>query len=105
LPEATPNSVPSWFGFPIYVRPEAAFTRTEAVRWLEAHKIATRLLFAGNLIRQPAYREQQYRVIGDLARTNEVMERVFWIGVYPGLSQPMLDYVCEILTQLCDTAT
>jgi CDP-6-deoxy-D-xylo-4-hexulose-3-dehydrase len=104
LPEETPNSHPSWFGFPIYVRPEAAFTRRDAVRWLEAHKIATRLLFAGNLIRQPAYREQKFRVVGDLARTDEVMERVFWIGVYPGLSKPMLDYVCEILTQLCDTA-
>jgi CDP-6-deoxy-D-xylo-4-hexulose-3-dehydrase len=104
LPEATPNSDPSWFGFPIYVRPGAAFTRTEAVRWLEAHKIATRLLFAGNLIRQPAYRGQKFRVVGDLARTDEVMERVFWIGVYPGLSQPMLDYVCETLTQLCNTA-
>lgn len=105
LPEATPNSEPSWFGFPIYVRPGAVFTRTEAVRWLEAHKIATRLLFAGNLIRQPAYRAQKYRVVGDLARTDEVMERVFWVGVYPGLSQPMLDYVCEILTQLCEAAT
>ena len=104
LPEATPNSNPSWFGFPIYVRPEAAFTRTEAVRWLEAHKIATRLLFAGNLIRQPAYRGQQYRAVGDLARTEEVMERVFWIGVYPGLSESMLDYVCEILAQLCESA-
>jgi CDP-6-deoxy-D-xylo-4-hexulose-3-dehydrase len=104
LPEATPNSKPSWFGFPIYIRPESAFTRREAVRWLEAHKIATRLLFAGNLIRQPAYRGQKYRVIGDLARTNEVMERVFWIGVYPGLSEPMLDYMCEMLTQLCETA-
>jgi CDP-6-deoxy-D-xylo-4-hexulose-3-dehydrase len=104
LPEATPNSNPSWFGFPLYVRPEAAFTRTEATRWLEAHKIGTRLLFGGNLIRQPAYRGKQYRAIGDLKRTEAVMERVFWIGVYPGLSEPMLDYMCEVLTQLCDTA-
>jgi CDP-6-deoxy-D-xylo-4-hexulose-3-dehydrase len=104
LPEATPNSNPSWFGFPIYVRPEASFTRWEAVHWLEAHKIGTRLLFAGNLTRQPAYRGQKYRIVGDLARTEEVMERVFWVGVYPGLSQAMLDYMCEILAQLCDTA-
>jgi CDP-4-dehydro-6-deoxyglucose reductase, E1 len=104
LPEGTPNSDPSWFGFPIYVRPEAAFTRTEATHWLEAHKIATRLLFAGNLTRQPAYRGQKYRVVGNLARTDEVMERVFWIGVYPGLSESMLDYICEILGQLCATA-
>jgi CDP-6-deoxy-D-xylo-4-hexulose-3-dehydrase len=104
LPEGTPNSDPSWFGFPIYVRPEAAFTRGETVRWLEAHKIATRLLFAGNLTRQPAYRDQKYRVVGNLARTDEVMERVFWIGVYPGLSEPMLDYTCETLAQLCEIA-
>jgi CDP-6-deoxy-D-xylo-4-hexulose-3-dehydrase len=104
LPQATPNSTPSWFGFPIYVRPEAPFTRDETVRWLEDHKIATRLLFGGNLIRQPAYREQNYRVIGDLARADEVMHRVFWIGVYPGLTRPMLDYVCDMLAQLCETA-
>jgi CDP-6-deoxy-D-xylo-4-hexulose-3-dehydrase len=104
LPQATPNSNPSWFGFPIYVRPEAAFTRDEVVRWLEDHKIATRLLFGGNLIRQPAYRNQKYRMVGDLKRADEVMHRVFWIGVYPGLTTPMLDYVSDMLTQLCETA-
>lgn len=104
LPLATPNSEPSWFGFPIYVRPEAPFTRDEAVRWLEAHKIGTRLLFGGNLIRQPAYRGQSYRVIGRLERADEVMHRVFWIGVYPGLTQSMLDYVCDMLAQLCESA-
>jgi dTDP-4-amino-4,6-dideoxygalactose transaminase/intein/homing endonuclease len=104
LPEATPNSQPSWFGFPIYVRPEAAFTRGEAVRWLEVHKIGTRLLFGGNLVHQPAYRGQKYRIVGNLAHTQEVLERVFWIGVYPGLSGPMLDYMCEMLAQLCETA-
>ena len=101
LPQATPNSNPSWFGFPIYVRPEAPFTRDEAVRWLENHKIGTRLLFGGNLIRQPAYRSQPYRVIGELVRADEVMRRVFWIGVYPGLTISMLDYVCEMLETLC----
>ena len=100
LPEATPNSTPSWFGFPIYVRPEAPFTRDETVRWLEHHKIGTRLLFGGNLTRQPAYRGQHYRVVGDLSRADEVMRHVFWIGVYPGLTASMLDYVCETLTQL-----
>ena len=104
LPQATPSSNPSWFGFPIYVRPEAAFTRDEVVRWLEDHKIATRLLFGGNLIRQPAYRNQKYRVVGDLKRADEVMHRVFWIGVYPGLTTPMLDYVSDMLTELCETA-
>src|SRR5688572_14021391 len=104
LPEATPNSNPSWFGFPIYVRPEAPFTRDEAVRWLENHNIGTRLLFGGNLLRQPAYRTQTYRVIGKLTQADEITRRVFWIGVYPGLTQPMLDYVCDILAQLCETA-
>lgn len=105
LPKATPNSDPSWFGFPIYVRPEAPFTRDQAVRWLETHNIGTRLLFGGNLLRQPAYRAKTYRVIGDLSRADEITRRVFWIGVYPGLTQPMLDYVCDILTQLCESAT
>jgi CDP-6-deoxy-D-xylo-4-hexulose-3-dehydrase len=104
LPEATPNSNPSWFGFPIYIRPEAPFTRDQAVRWLENHNIGTRLLFGGNLLRQPAYRSQTYRVIGDLSQADEITRRVFWIGVYPGLTQPMLDYVCDILAQLCETA-
>jgi CDP-6-deoxy-D-xylo-4-hexulose-3-dehydrase len=97
LPQATPNSNPSWFGFPIFVRPDSPFTRDKLVRWLEAHKIGTRLLFGGNLIHQPAYRNQNYRVIGDLKRSNEVMHQVFWLGVYPGLTHSMLDYVIEIL--------
>jgi len=104
LPEATPNSNPSWFGFPIYVRPEVPFTRDQAVRWLENHNIGTRLLFGGNLLRQPAYRAQKYRTIGELSQADEITRRVFWIGVYPGLTQTMLDYVCEILIQLCETA-
>jgi len=104
LPHAIPNAVPSWFGFPIYIRPEAPFTRDEAIRWLNAHKIGTRLLFGGNIIRQPAYRGQKYRVVGNLKCADEVMHRAFWIGVYPGLTEPMLDYMCEILAQLCDTA-
>ena len=104
LPEATQNSNPSWFGFPIYVRAEAPFTRDEAVRWLENHNIGTRLLFGGNLLRQPAYRAQKYRVVGDLTQADEITRRVFWIGVYPGLTEPMLDYVCDILAQLCETA-
>jgi CDP-6-deoxy-D-xylo-4-hexulose-3-dehydrase len=104
LPQATPNSTPSWFGFPIYVRPEAPFTRDELIRWLEDHKIGTRLLFGGNLLRQPAYRGLKYRVIGDLHNADEIMRRVFWIGLYPGLTSSMLDYVGEMLTQLCETA-
>jgi CDP-6-deoxy-D-xylo-4-hexulose-3-dehydrase len=102
LPEATPNSSPSWFGFPILVRHESPFTRDDAVRWLESHKIGTRLLFAGNIIRQPAYRGKKYRVIGDLTNADEVMKRVFWMGVYPGLNQSMVDYMYDTLAQLCN---
>jgi CDP-6-deoxy-D-xylo-4-hexulose-3-dehydrase len=100
LPQATPNSNPSWFGFPICVRPEAPFTRDEVIRWLEAHRIGTRLLFGGNLIRQPAYRGQNYRIVGDLHNADEIMRRVFWIGVYPGLTQTMLEYVAETMRTL-----
>jgi CDP-6-deoxy-D-xylo-4-hexulose-3-dehydrase len=95
LPQATVNSDPSWFGFPIAVRPGAPFTRNQVVYTLEEHKIATRLLFGGNLVRQPAYRDQNYRVAGPLANSDFVMNNVFWIGVYPGLTAPMLDYVIE----------
>ena len=104
LPEATPKAKPSWFGFPLSVRPEAPFTRNDVIRYLEKHKIATRLLFAGNLIRQPAYREVPYRTIGDLKNSDFVMNNVFWVGVYPGLSPTMLDYVIETLHNFCKDA-
>ncbi len=93
LPEPTPGSEPSWFGFLVTVRPEAPFTRAQLVAHLESRRIATRKLFGGNLTRQPAYEEVAYRVVGDLATTDLVMERSFWIGVYPGLDEAMLDYV------------
>lgn len=95
LPEATPGSEPSWFGFPLAVRPEAPFTRNQVVRYLESCKIATRLLFGGNLVRQPAYHDVQYRVIGDLKNSDFVTNQVFWIGLYPGLSERMLEYILE----------
>ncbi len=93
LPQATPGSEPSWFGFPLAVRPEVGITRDQLVRHLESRKIATRLLFGGNLLRQPAYRDIPHRVIGDLSGTEFVMRNLFWIGVYPGLSEPMIDYM------------
>jgi CDP-6-deoxy-D-xylo-4-hexulose-3-dehydrase len=93
LPEATPNSEPSWFGFPIAVRPDAPFSRNEIIRFLEGRKIATRLLFGGNLVRQPAYRNVPHRVIGTLQNADFVMNQVFWMGVYPGLTTNMLDFV------------
>jgi len=93
LPEATPNSDPSWFGFPIAVRPESGRTRDHVVQFLEGRKIGTRLLFGGNLLRQPAYEDIQCRVIGELTNADFVMENVFWIGVYPGLKKAQLDYM------------
>jgi CDP-4-dehydro-6-deoxyglucose reductase, E1 len=95
LPEPTPESDPSWFGFLLTVREDAPFTRDEIVRHLEEHKVATRLLFGGNLTRQPGYENVDFRVVGDLAASDAIMERAFWIGVYPGLTEPMLDYVLD----------
>ena len=99
LPAPTPGSEPSWFGFPIGVREDAPFTRDELIRALEAKKIGTRLLFGGNILRQPAYEGCDHRVIGSLPNTNFAMNNVFWIGVYPGLTAEMLDFVVETVTQ------
>jgi CDP-4-dehydro-6-deoxyglucose reductase, E1 len=92
LPQATPNSDPSWFGFPITLRPEAAVARVDFLRYLDENKIGSRLLFAGNLTRQPYFQGRDYRVIGDLQNTDRVMNETLWIGVYPGLSEEMLDF-------------
>jgi CDP-6-deoxy-D-xylo-4-hexulose-3-dehydrase len=100
LPEATPNSDPSWFGFPIAVRPGSGLTRNGVTGELERSKIATRLLFAGNLVRQPAYLGIERRVIGDLANSDFVMDNVFWIGVYPGIKPDMRDYMVETLHRI-----
>jgi len=100
LPEATPQSNPCWFGFPLAVRADAPVNRNQVVQFLESRKIATRLLFGGNLLRQPAYRDIQRRVIGDLKNTDFVMNNVFWIGLYPGISEPMIDYMADTLHQV-----
>ncbi len=97
LPEATPNSDPSWFGFPLAVRPGGPVGRNEIVSGLQSRGIATRLLFAGNILRQPAYHDIDHRVVGDLRNADFVMENVFWIGVYPGLADDQLDYVIQVL--------
>jgi CDP-6-deoxy-D-xylo-4-hexulose-3-dehydrase len=99
LPEATPNSDPSWFGFPLMVRPDAPFSRAEWIHFLEERKIASRALFGGNLVRQPAYADARYRAIGDLPNSDLVMKHLFWIGVYPGIRSEMLDYVLETFHQ------
>ncbi len=93
LPEPTPNSNPSWFGFPITVKDRSPAGRDQLVRALDARKIGTRLLFGGNLLRQPAYRGANVRVVGDLANADRVMNQTFWIGVYPGITRPMMDFV------------
>jgi len=95
LPEATPDSDPSWFGFPIGVKDNAPFKRDQLTKALETNKIGTRLLFAGNLLRQPAYEGWEYRVVGEMANTDYVMNNVFWIGVFPGLTKEMLDYIAK----------
>jgi len=97
LPQPTPNSEPSWFGFLLTVRPGAPFERVDLVRRLEEAKIGTRQLFGGNLLRQPAYQHVPHRVAGPLTNTDIIMERTFWIGVYPGLTDRMLDFMIETM--------
>ncbi len=104
LPEATPGSEPSWFGFPISVREDAPFKRDQLTRTLEANKIGTRLIFAGNLLRQPAYEGWEYRVVGEMTNTDFVMNQSFWIGVFPGLTRPMLDFIVKVITDFVGNA-
>jgi CDP-6-deoxy-D-xylo-4-hexulose-3-dehydrase len=92
LPQPTLNSDPSWFGFPLSLREDE---RREIINFLEQRKIGTRLLFAGNLTRQPYFEGREYRIHGDLTNTDAVMQRAFWVGVYPGLQPAMLDYIIE----------
>lgn len=99
LPVATPNSDPSWFGFPITIDPAHPADREELMNFLAARKIGTRLLFAGNLTKQPAYRDVDFRIVGDLTNTDIVMNRTFWVGTFPGLTRPMLDFVAESIIE------
>jgi CDP-6-deoxy-D-xylo-4-hexulose-3-dehydrase len=100
LPEATTSSNPSWFGFAITVKPSSPISRNAIVEKLNEYKIGTRLLFGGNLLRQPAFRDTPRRVIGDLKNTDTVMNDTFWIGVWPGLTKPMLDFTIESIHKI-----
>jgi len=102
LPEATPQSEPSWFGFPLAVRPDTGIDRNAVVAALEDRGIATRLLFGGNLVRQPAYRDVAHRVVGDLVNADLVRDTVFWIGVYPGLGAGHIEFMLEVLHDIAD---
>jgi len=104
LPQATPGSDPSWFGFPITLRENAPVSRHEMVTYLEQERVGTRLLFAGNLTRQPYMQGRNYRVSGELANTDMVMERTFWIGVQPALSEPMLTHAAGCITRYLGVA-
>jgi CDP-6-deoxy-D-xylo-4-hexulose-3-dehydrase len=100
LPEATPNSDPSWFGFAMTIRPESKIRRENIITFLDEKKIDTRLLFGGNLTKQPAFKSQNFRIVGNLENTDRIMQHTFWIGVWPGLSKQMLDYMIENIQQV-----
>lgn len=95
LPRATENSEPSWFGFPITLNVEFPIVREDLLRFLDFRKIGTRLMFAGNILKQPAYKDKEFKIVGELKNTDIVMTQTFWLGVYPGLTNSMLDYMIE----------
>ncbi len=99
LPHPTPNSDPSWFGFVITVRKDAGFTRNDLTRFLEVNRVETRTLFSGNLLRQPAFMNIDHRVVGDLLNTDMIMERTFFIGIYPGIDEPQLEYIISLFAR------
>lgn len=101
LPEPTAHSTPSWFGFMLTVKENAPFTRRDIVTYLEENKIGTRMLFAGNLTKQPAYQGRNFRINEVLKNTDLVMNGGFWLGVFPGISDPMRDYVAEKVISFC----
>ncbi len=103
LPQAAPKADPAWFGFLITIRPDAGFSKNELVDFLEMNKVVTRGLFAGNLIRHPAYQDVQYRVVDSLTNTDYVMSNTFFVGVYPGLDDTKVDYMLSIFDSFMAT--
>ena len=102
LPEPTPGTNPSWFGYLLTLRDGLAITRRELTAELEEKKVGTRLLFAGNLIKQPAFKNTEHRVVGSLENTDKIMENSFWMGVWPGLTEEHLDYMVDMLSQIVE---
>lgn len=102
LPVPTPGTEPSWFGYLLTVRDESGLIRNTITRTLEERKVGTRMLFAGNLIKQPAFRDVAYRVHGELTNTDKIMNDSFWVGVWPGIDEARLDYMVDTLAAICE---
>lgn len=100
LPIPTPNSNPSWFGFPITLKDDCGVSRVDVTKFLDSHKIGSRLLFAGNLLKQPYFKDVEFRVVGDLTHTEKTMNDTFWIGVQPALDEVHFDFVAEKMEEL-----
>jgi len=103
LPDATENSEPAWFGFPITIRPESNINRLDLLKFLDHHKIGTRLLFSGNIIRQPYFKNLNYRVSGELTNTDIIMHHSLWLGVYPGINETMLGFMISKISDFLST--
>ena len=103
LPEAAENSIPSWFGFMISVRPESGLDRNKVTRYIEEHNVQTRLLFSGNIIKHPCFDQirgtDAYRVVGELDNTEYIMNHTFWVGVYPEMTDELMDYMARIIKE------
>jgi CDP-6-deoxy-D-xylo-4-hexulose-3-dehydrase len=104
LPKATENSDPSWFGYPITLREGVTKTRTELLVHLDSSKIGTRLLFAGNITKQPYFKDLRYRVVGELTNTDTIMKNTFWLGIYPAITEEMMQYIAEQLDSFLNGA-
>ena len=103
LPDATENSEPAWFGFPVTIRPESNINRLDLLKFLDHHKIGTRLLFSGNIIRQPYFKNLNYRVSGELTNTDIIMHHSLWLGVYPGINETMLGFMISKISDFLST--